>query len=96
MNRNDMHTPISKINHTHAQTIVLGEVFNQRWMSIPTMSRNARKHDVELGAIRIIDFAKEFIVCNVPCEEILSNGIIGRADFTHKQRRKHYESTSEQ
>lgn len=40
------------------------------------MSRDARKHDVKLRAIGVIDFAKEFIIRNVPCKKVLGDSAI--------------------
>lgn len=85
MNRNDMHTPISKISHTHAQTVLLSEMLNHRWMDTLTMSRDARKHDVKLRAIGVVDLAKKFIVCNVPCKEISCEAVTVRISLTNNE-----------
>lgn len=41
-----------------------------------TMSRDTGEHDVKLCAIGVINLAKEFIVCNVPCEEIICEAVM--------------------
>lgn len=85
-NRNDIHTPTSNINHTHAQTIVLSQKLNHRCqMDTLTMSRDAGKHDVKLRAIGVVDLAKKFIVCNVPCKEISCEAVTIRIVLTNNK-----------
>ena len=69
MKRNDMQTPTSNISHTHAQTVTFVEIIGHRWKSTLTMGRDAGKHDMKLCTVGVIDLAKEFIICNVPCKE---------------------------
>jgi hypothetical protein len=50
-----------------------------------TMSRDAGKHDVILRAIGVIDLAKKFIVCNVPCKEISCEAVTIRILLTNNK-----------
>ena len=50
------------------------------------MSRDARKHDVKLRAIGVIDLAKKLIVCNVPCKEMLCDAVTIRILLTHNEK----------
>lgn len=50
-----------------------------------TVSRDTGEQDVKLRAIRVIDFAKKFVVCNVPCKEILCEAVIMQILLTNDE-----------
>lgn len=54
-------------------------------MSTLTMSGDTGKHDMKLRAIRVVDLAKEFIICNVPCEKILCEAVIIQILLTNNE-----------
>lgn len=54
-------------------------------MGTLTMSRNTGEHDVKLCAIGVIDLAKEFIVCDIPCEEITCEAVITQTLHTNNE-----------
>ena len=54
-------------------------------MGTLTMSRDTGKHDMKLCAVRVIDLAKKFIICDVPCEEILCEAVIAQTLLTDNE-----------
>ena len=81
-----MQMPISNAIHIQAQTTRVSIHSGKRYPIGLTMSRDTRKHDMELCAVRVVCFPKEFVICDVPCGTCHGNGMLRSDRLTyHKE-----------